>query len=155
MLAACLVSCDSEIDDKINEYRNKPKMEALKGFWQLKGLYKKNATNSEPVSINNGGITGINEGEILYLDNEYLRFLKKRDNEMFYSYEKDRFYWFSEDKFIKSMYQRSYEKNFKNIEEFQLPYRFGESKDTLIVQSNRKVLYLLKKENVSYTEVQS
>lgn len=153
VLTMSLVNCDSEIDDKINDYKNKPKAEDLKGFWQLKGLYKKEATSTVSTSINNGGVAGIGEGEILYLDHEYLRFLNKRSDGSFYSLGDRRFYWFSEHNFIKSIYQRDNEKNFKNIEEFQLPYQFGESKDTLIVQSDKKILYLLKRENIDYTEI--
>lgn len=154
VLTLALLSCDNEIDDKVNDYRNKPKSESLKGFWQLKGLYNKEATSpEEPIYITNGGLAKIAEGEMLHLDNEYMRFLNKDDEGTFYSSSDRRFYWFNENNFIRSMYQFDYGKGINEIAEFQLPYRFGENQDTLIVQSNRKILYLLRTENVNYTEI--
>ena len=150
------VSCDKdEIDDKVNEYKNKPRSEDLKGFWKLKGLYKsKDSQIPSDLSINNGGIAGIGLDEILYLDNNYLRFLNKVNQEDTYSVNsKHRFYWYNENNFIKSVYQEKYSnQNSEILQEFQLPYKFGNSKDTLIVQNNGRIMYLLKTENVDFTE---
>lgn len=146
------VSCEKdEIDDKINEYKNKPKSEDLKGFWKLKGIYK---SKSDEVSLNNGTIAGIGLNEILFLDDNYLRFLNLVNNGDTYSYNiKNRFYWYNENNFIKSVYKQEYSnQNAQFLEEFQVPYKFGETKDTLIVQQNGRVMYLLKTTDVEYTE---
>lgn len=149
-------SCDKdEFEDKINEYNNKPKSEDLKGFWQLKGLYKpENNENSNEVSLRNGTIAGIGSNEILFLDDNYLRFLNKSNpNEKYAVDSKNRFYWCNENNYIKSLYHQSFlYQNTEIIEEFQLPYRFGETNDTLIVQSDGKIMYLLKTEDVDYEE---
>lgn len=156
--ALLLVSCDKdEVEDKIKEYKNKPKSEDLKGFWQLKGFYKsdKEKPNDEAV-INNGNVAGIGLDEILFMDNMYLRFLNKsqeNDEVGYYLNKRERLYWYNDDKFIKSLHQDEYgNKYFDYYQEFQLPYRFGETKDTLIIQSNGRVVYLLKTDEVEYIE---
>ena len=53
-------------------------------------------------------------------------------------------YWYNNEQFIKSVYESSYNtKNYQNIEEYQIPYKLVQSKDTLVVQSNHKTLYLV------------
>src|SRR5690606_2216447 len=150
------IGCDSdEIEDKISNYKNKPKSEDLKGFWQLKGLYKpENNVNSNQVSLNNGTIAGIGLDEILFLDDNYLRFLNRSNPDEKYTVNaKDRFYWYDENNFIKSLYHQNFPyQNTETIDEFQLPYKFGETKDTLIVQSDGRIIYLLKTEDVDYEE---
>lgn len=153
--AFLLFSCDNEIEDTINDYKNKPKSEELKGFWQLKGIYHPDTSKeyNAPVILN-GGVARIGIEEILYLDNDYLRFLNKSPNDpMYYCNIKERFYWYNEDIYIKSLYEDQYNSNnWQNIMEFKLPYKFGQSKDTLIVQSGGQVLYLTKQFNVEYKE---
>lgn len=148
-------SCDNEIEDTINDYKNKPKSEELKGFWLLKGIYQPDDSKeyNDPV-ISNGGIARIGINEIFYLDNEYLRFLNKSDNDpMYYCNAKQKFYWYNEDLYIKSLYEDQFNTdNWQNIAEYQLPYKFGQSKDTLIVQSAGQILYLTKQNNVEYEE---
>lgn len=146
------IGCDNdEIEDKISEYKNKPKSEDLKGFWQLKGNYK---SDNKEVSLNNGTIAGIGLDEILFLDDNYLRFLNRSNpNEKYAVNSKDRFYWYDENNFVKSLYHQNFSyQNTEIIEEFQFPYRFGETKDTLIVQSDGRIIYLLKTEDVDYEE---
>lgn len=136
--------------------KNIPKSEELKRFWRLEGFYKANSSsNWDNVSLDNGGVEEIGKGGIIYFDNTYLRFLNQRqDNDtLFYTFVRNRFYWFNENNMIKSLYQHDFEKEgIKGIQEFQLPYRFGNTKDTLIVQNNKKILYLIKKEPVLYVE---
>lgn len=149
------IGCDNEIDDILEDYKTNPKYEDLLGFWQLKGVYPPNSSNQDTdIGISQGWV-GIGLNEILYLDAQYLRFLNKSsENDSLYSYnQKDRMYWYNTDKFIKSVYEESYNtKNFQNIVEYQLPYKFANSKDTLIVQSNSKILYLTKQSNIKFTE---
>src|SRR5690606_13731461 len=150
------VGCDNdETENTISTYKNKPKSADLKGFWQLKGIYKpSNDENPNDISLNNGAIAGIGFDEILFLDDNYLRFLNKVNFSDTYSLNaKNRFYWYDENNFIKSLYHQ----NFPNqqteiIEEFQFPFRFGETKDTLIVQNRGRIIYLLKTEDVDYEE---
>lgn len=150
------VSCDKdEIDDKINEYKNKPKSEDLKGFWKLSGFYKsKNPQSLSDLSISNGGVARIGYNEFLYFDNLYLRFVNKVNHGNTYSANsKHRFYWYNENNFIKSVYKENYSyQNTEILQEFQLPYKFGETKDTLLIQNNGTIMYLLKTENVDFTE---
>lgn len=62
-------------------------------------------------------------------------------------------YWYNNEQFIKSVYESSYNtKNYQNIEEYQIPYKLVQSKDTLVVQSNHKTLYLIKRFNIKFTE---
>lgn len=149
-----LFSCNNEIDDILNDYKTKPKSEDLQGFWQLNGVYPTDSLKSDKEIGISHGLVGIGPDEILYLDNEYLRFLRKSsDDDSYYYNKKDRLYWYNNEQFIKSVYESSYNtKNFQNIEEYQIPYKFGQSKDTLIVQSNNKLLYLTKKSDIKFIE---
>lgn len=62
-------------------------------------------------------------------------------------------YWYNNEKFIKSVYEESYNnKNFQYINEYQIPYKLVQSKDTLVVQSNHKTLYLIKRFDIKYRE---
>ena len=90
----------------------------------------------------------------MYLDHEYLRFLNKSDSDSLFNYnQKDRLYWYNTENLIKSVYEESYNnKNFQNITEYQLPYKFGKSKDTLIVYSNYKTQYLIKRSDIKFIE---
>ncbi|MEG0851980.1 MAG: hypothetical protein RSH24_19070 [Flavobacterium sp.] len=150
-----LFSCNNEIDDILNDYKTKPKSADLQGFWQLEGVYPPDSLKRDKeIGISQGWV-GIGPDEILYLDNEYLRFLNKStDEDSLYHYnKKDRLYWYNNDKFIKSVYEESYNtKDFQNITEYQIPFKFGGSKDTLVVQSNHKTLYLIKRSNIKFTE---
>lgn len=148
-------SCDNEIDDIINDYKTKPKAKDLKGFWQLEGVYPPDSLKQDNNIGISHGLVGIGPNEILYLDNEYMRFLNKssESDTVYYYNKKNRLYWYNTEQFIKSVYESSYNtKNYQNIEEYQIPYKFGKSKDTLIVQSNYKTLYLIKKTNIEYIE---
>ena len=149
-----LFSCNNEIDDILNDYKTKPKSEDVQGFWKLNGVYPPDSLKRDKeIGISHGWV-GIGPDEILYLDNEYLRFLRKSsDDDSYYYNKKDRLYWYNNEQFIKSVYESSYNtKNFQNIEEYQIPYKFGQSKDTLIVQSNGKLLYLTKKWDIKFIE---
>lgn len=150
-----LFSCNNEIDDILNDYKTKPKSADLQGFWQLKGVYPSDSLKwDKDIGISHGWV-GIGSDEILYLDNEYLRFLNKSsDADSLYHYDKkDRLYWYNNDKFIKSVYEESYNtKDFQNITEYQIPFKFGGSKDTLVVQSYQKTLYLIKRSNIKFIE---
>lgn len=149
-----LFSCNNEIDDILNDYKTKPKSEDLQGFWQLNGVYPPDSLKRDREIGISHGLVGIGPDEILYLDNEYLRFLRKSsDDDSYYYNKKDRLYWYNNEQFIKSVYESSYNnKNYQNIEEYQIPYKFGQSKDTLIVQSNSKLLYLTKKSDIKFIE---
>ena len=151
-VALTLLSCnEDELDDKIDFYKNQNKSTEIQGFWMLKGIYNSEEPNDyigTNIGISNGGIAGIGPEEIMFLDGTYLRFLNKSD-EGFSMSKKNRFYWFNDKSFIKSVYKYDYG---ENLSEFQLPYKFGQTNDTLIVQSQGKVLYLLKNEPVEYTE---
>lgn len=149
-----LFSCNNEIDDILNDYKTKPKSEDLQGFWQLNGVYPPDSLKRDREIGISHGLVGIGPDEILYLDNEYLRFLRKTsDDDSYYYNKKDRLYWYNNEQFIKSVYESSYNtKNYQNIEEYQIPYKFGQSKDTLIVQSNSKLLYLTKKSDIKFIE---
>lgn len=150
-----MVSCNNEIDDILNDYKTKPKSTELQGFWQLKGVYPPDSLKQDnEIGISQGWV-GIGPDEIFYLDNKYLRFLNKSsDEDSLYHYnKKDRLYWYNNDKFIKSVYEENYNtKNYQYINEYQIPYKFGLSKDTLIVQSNYKTLYLIKRANIKFEE---
>jgi len=149
-----LFSCNNEIDDILNDYKTKPKSEDLQGFWQLNGVYPPDSLKRDrEIGISHGWV-GIGPDEILYLDNEYLRFLRKSsDDDSYYYNKKDRLYWYNNEQFIKSVYEESYNtKNYQYINEYQIPYKFGQSKDTLIVQSNYKTLYLIKRVNIKFKE---
>lgn len=149
-----LFSCNNEIDDILNDYKTKPKSADLQGFWQLKGVYPPDSLkHDKEIGISHGWV-GIGSDEILYLDNEYLRFLNKSEDDGSFYYNKEhRMLWYNNEQFIKSVYEESYNtKNFQYITEYQIPYKFGLSKDTLIVQSNHKTLYLIKRSNIKFTE---
>lgn len=151
-----IFSCNNEIDDIVNDYKTKPKSEDLYGFWQLEGVYPIKNTANPITDIGIGqGLVGIGLKEILFLDNQYLRFLNKSsDGDSLYAYNsKNKFYWYNENQLIKSVHESDFNsKNFQNINQYQIPYKFGQSKDTLVVQSNGTLLYLIKKTNVDYTE---
>ena len=150
-----LFSCDNEIDDILNDYKTKPKSADLQGFWELKGVYPPDSLKHDnEIGISQGWV-GIGPNEILYLDNEYLRFLNKStDEDCLYHYnKKDQLYWYNNEQFIKSVYEESYNnKNFQYINEYQIPYKLVQSKDTLVVQSIHKTLYLIKRFNIKFTE---
>lgn len=149
-----LFSCNNEIDDILNDYKTKPKSADLQGFWQLRGVYPPDSLKRDrEIGISQGWV-GIGPDEILYLDNEYLRFLRKSsDDDSYYYNKKDRLYWYNNEQFIKSVYESSYNtKNYQNIEEYQIPYKLVQSKDTLVVQSNSKLLYLTKKSDIKFIE---
>lgn len=149
-----LFSCNNEIDDIVNNYKTKPKSQELVGFWQLEGVYPPDSLKRDKeIGISHGWV-GIGPDEILYVDNEYLIFLNKSsEDDSYYYNKKDKLYWFNTDTFIKSVYESSYNtKNYQNIQEYQLPYKFGQLKDTLIIQSNGKILYLIKKGDIKFVE---
>ncbi|HLV46563.1 MAG TPA: hypothetical protein VKY32_05940 [Flavobacterium sp.] len=146
--ALVLLGCnEDELDDKIEFYKQQNKSEEIKGFWILKGTYGTGFLDTD-VEIGDGYFVRIEAGEIMFLDDTYLRFLNKSDNGFSMS-GKNRFYWFNDDHFIKSVHKLDFG---ENIFEFQLPYRFGQTKDTLIVFSQEKRVYLIKTEPVEYTE---
>lgn len=155
-----LLSCDNnndEIYEIVNRYKTKPKSQNLIGFWQLEGVYPPNTShNNQDIGIGFNGYVGIGYNEILFLDQDYLRFLNKasNDNDSLYSYNsKNKFHWFNEGNFINSLQQFEFNsKDFQNIQEYQIPYKFGQLKDTLIVQSNGKILYLTKKGDIKFVE---
>lgn len=154
-----LFSCDSEFDefdDIINKYKTKPKSQELIGFWQLKGVYPPKTHNNQDIGIGFNDYIGIGYNEILFLDQDYLRFLNKalNENDSLYSYNsKNKFHWFNEGNFINTLQEFEFNsKDFQNIEEYQFPYKFGQTKDTLIIQNRGHILYLLKKINVEYEE---
>jgi len=71
------LGCEKEIDDILNDYKTKPKSSELQGFWQLKGDYPVLFPSIIPTGKISLGLVTIYGGEILYLDHEYLRLLKK------------------------------------------------------------------------------
>lgn len=148
-------SCDNDLDDVVNDYKNKPKSQELIGFWQLEGVYPAISSNqNNDIGISQGRV-GIGLKEIMYLDTDYLRFLNKSsDSDSLYACNaKDKFHWYNQDLFIKSVHEEgSNTKNYHNISEYQIPYKFGLTKDTLIVQDNGKILYLLKRSDIKFTE---
>ncbi len=151
---AMLCGCNNEIDDILNDYKTKPKLEDLYGFWQLEGVYPPDTLNVDyEVGISQGTV-GIGLKEIMYLDHEYLRFLNKSDGDsLFYYNQKDRLYWYNTEMLIKSVYESTYNtKNHQYIDEYQLPYKFGKSKDTLIAFSNYKTQYLIKRSDIKFKE---
>ena len=155
-----LFSCDNQFDDFddiINKYKTKPKSQELVGFWQLKGVYPpKTSPNNQDIGIGFNGYLGIGYNEILFLDQDYLRFLNKssNDNDTLFSHNsKNKFHWFNEGNLINALQQFEFNsKDFQNIQEYQFPYKFGQTKDTLIIQSRGDILYLLKKISVDYEE---
>ena len=149
-----LFSCNDNFDDIVNNYKTKPKSQELVGFWQLQGVYPPGSVNQDNDIGISHGLVGIGPDEILYLDTEYLRFLNKssEDDSCYYN-KKNRLYWYNTDILIKSVYESSYNtKNYQNIKEYQLPFKFGQLKDTLIVQSNGEILYLIKKADIKFIE---
>src|SRR5690606_33639577 len=106
------VSCDNDIDDIVQRYQTKPKSQALVGFWQLKGIYPPGLTQPNAnIEISFNGYLGIGRDEILFLDNDYLRFLNRSSNngDIIYQFNsKNKFYWYNESTFIKTLYQSEY-----------------------------------------------
>lgn len=149
-----LFSCNDDFDDLVSSYKTRPKSQELVGFWQLQGVYPPSDLNQDNDIGISHGLVGIGPNEILFFDTEYLRFLNKSSEDNSYYYNKeDRLYWYNTDILIKSVYESSYNtKNYQNIQEYQLPFKFGQLKDTLIVQSNGKILYLIKKADIKFTE---
>lgn len=151
------ISCENGINDVINRYQIHPKSQELVGFWQLKGTYPpdKNQNNNETAVFFNGYL-GIGYQEILFLEIDYLRFLNiaSTNSDTIYQYNSEnKFLWYNKSNFINALHQSQYNSsNYQNIQEYQFPYKFGITKDTLILQSNGRVFYLLKKINVNYKE---
>ncbi len=149
-----LIGCSNEIEDTLNKYKNMPKSSELMGFWQLKGVYPVDefADNSN-IGISQGNV-GLAPNDILYLDTVHLKFLNKSTDDDSYFYNKsDQHYWFNENQFIKSVLESSYNtKNYQNILEYQIPYKLVPTKDTLVVQNQGKVMYLVKTANVKVIE---
>jgi len=158
LLVVCmLLSCDDDIDDVITRYQTNSKSQELVGFWQLKGTYPsiKTGQNNE-VAVFFNGYLGITHQEILFLDNDYLRFLNiaATNGDTIYQFNTvNKFHWYNQGNLINALHQSQYNSsNYQTIQEHQFPYKFGTTKDTLILQCNGKILYLLKKINVKYKE---
>lgn len=152
-----LFSCDNnsdEFDTILNRYKTHPKSQALIGFWQLKGIYPPNESSDNQNSfIGFNPYLGIKYNEILFLDADYLRFLNQSsdNDEMYIHHSKYKFYWFNTASVIKTLQLSEFNSdNYQQAQEYQFPYKFGDTKDTLIVQSNGGVFYLLKKISVHY-----
>lgn len=147
-----LVGCnEDEIDNLKQDYINGHKSDELIGFWEHKGGYKVSYNiTDEDLLVNNGTIE---VGEILLLDNNYLYLLKK-DSSNEPAYYTNKFYqqyWYNTDKFIKTLVSdNSSSGSHSQAHEAFLPYKFGETNDTLIVQSDSKVYYLLKTDEIAY-----
>jgi hypothetical protein len=152
-----LLSCEDGIDDAISKYQTSPKSQELVGFWQLKGTYPPIKTwQNHDVAVFFNGYLGIGHQEILFLDNDYLRFLNiaSTNGDTIYQFNGvNKFHWYNQGNFIMALHQSQYNSsNYQNIQEYQFPYKFGTTKDTLILQCNGKILYLLKKIDVKYKE---
>lgn len=155
--AFLLVGCnEDEIDDLKQDYLNGHKSEELVGFWEHKGGYK-NSYNfiDEMLLVNN---ETIEVGEILLLKNDYLYLLKQSSSNesSYYTTKFYQQYWYNTDNFIKTLVSNSSSSgSYSQANEAFLPYKFGETNDTLIVQSDSKVYYLLKTEEVAYEFITS
>lgn len=152
-----LLSCNDndEMDEILKRYETKHKSQNLIGFWQLEGFYPPDSLKKDTsIKISFDRYTFIEKEEFFYIDSEYLRLLKKSSNvnDSLYNYNSNNtFYWYNEGVFLRTLYYSgNTSSSFQNILEYQFPYKFGETKDTLIIQNNENILYLLKKINVNY-----
>lgn len=150
------ICCNDDTNDIIQQYQTKRKSQELVGFWKLKGIYPPNLEHQNTtieISFNNE--IGIVENEILFLDIQYLRFLNKSRNvndSVYILNSKNKYLWYNEAGFIKSLFQAQQADKLITIKEYQFPYKFGQTKDSLIVENNGKVYYLLKQISVDYKE---
>ncbi len=147
--AFLLIGCnEDEIDDLKQDYLNGHKSEELVGFWNFRGGYK--TSSEEDFHI---GTLGMSKGQILHLSRTELFILSKKNNE--YTTNKySKLYWYNNDIFIKTLdlgpnYSTDYYNSSHAIESNN-PYKFGETNDTLIVQSDSETYYFLKTEEVAY-----
>lgn len=147
-LLSVLCACDKdELSDKVNRFNSENKSEEIKGYWKFEGAYK---SSKEDNGFGNQ-VETIDRGEIVYFDADYQRFLHRDANTNTYSTsDRTKCHWYNDNKIIYSLYV---EKNYTGVEnslEFQWPYAFGKTNDTLIVQNSGRLLYLTRHEKVPF-----
>lgn len=151
-LLSVLYACDKdEISDKVNRFNSGNKSEELKGYWKFEGAYKlKEGDNGFNMVFGNRGVEAIGPGEMVYFDADYLRFLNHDAENTYSTWDRTKHYWYNDGKIIYSLnIQKPYD-GMENIVEFQWPYAFGKTNDTLIVQNSGRLLYLTRHEEVPF-----